>query len=158
MPRQQKATQLYVGKIFSLKKAKGIEAYKTNGGDAFKLGLGSGECLGPKTWEEIGPNVLVLAEKGKTVEVLSPNFGPVWIPKFYLHTEIREMLTDNPEGELGKIITELTGVRELLSRCWSPKKHDGNMKNVDKSLKTVNKLIRRVRLVQETLESKRESG
>ncbi len=151
---KSKASKLYVGKVFSLKKNTKISIYR----NYFK-----GFSLGEVSYEDLG-HVLILNENGKAVEVWTPYEGgmTVWFAKFYLHSEIKEEIEGNPHGELGKVITELSDVATRLrdtGRAW-----DGGLLTVDfkneleESSKKLNKLIRRVRLVQETLESKRESG
>lgn len=125
---KQKATKLYVGKTFSLKQHKDINVGKGRRATGANLG-----------------QILIIDETLKTVEALTPWQGGtiITVKKFYLHSEIKEVIDGNPVGELGKILTELSLANKTLRSSDHP--HFAVNKRLDK-------LIRRIRLVMETLE------
>jgi hypothetical protein len=126
MSRPVKPSKLYVGKIFSLRKHNKI---RTSGG-----------AKGNMTSDELGPNVLVLDEKTKDVEVMSADGVPVWISRYYLGSEIRETIDGSIPGELGKIITEMLSLKGMLG-------------GDNYACRRIEKLIRRLRVVQENVEN-----
>ncbi len=113
-----KTTKLYVGKVFSLKN------YHTFPGTML-------------TREQIGNNVLIIDETSKKVKII-PNSGrPFWLSKFYLAQEIIEQIDDNVEGELAKIIVELSSIV------------NNDLKEDNKVSSALYQLLKRLKAVQE---------
>ena len=148
-----KISKLYVGKVFSLKNYKNF--------DVFPLGHRRGQRV-TLTREELG-HVLIIDEKGKAVEIWTGWNGgyACWLTKFYLMAEIKEEIPGNATGELTKVISELGDVgsdvraaAKAFGNGVLTTDYQAEMAGVGEKL---NKLIRRLRLVQETLESESKS-
>jgi hypothetical protein len=143
MPRTKtKPTKLYVGKLFTLKSVKAIQCHSA-----------SSDGYHDKSKElsavQLGGRVLIIDEKAKRVKVLPASDKhpkPVWISRYYLHTEIHEEIEGNPVGELGKILNEMVTINNSLQ-------YEPSQETVSRNRKKLEKLIRRVRLVQENLEN-----
>jgi len=129
-----KATKLYVGKTFSLKNVRSIQI----GG--YREYVSSAD-LG---------HVLILNESQKRVDCWTPYNGgtKINIAKYYLHSEIKEEIEGNPVGELGKILTELADANKYL------RSHTDEFESTNKRF---DKLIRRIRVVIESLEKETKS-
>jgi len=87
----------FIGRIFSLRKHKKIPAYFTHNGTKMLY-----------TLDKFGEAVLVLDETNTRARVVILGGGAVWIPKFFLHKEIK-----NGEFQKADTISEL--IQETLN-------------------------------------------
>jgi len=140
--KKTKPSKLYVGKLFMLKNAKEIMCYDK-----------SGTAWNTKKHElsakQLGGKVMIIDEAAKRVFVLPTSKThprPVWISRFWLHCELREEIEGNPSGELSKVLTEMAAISSSLRNAPS-------VQNVGKQRDKLDKLIRRIRQVHETLET-----
>ena len=137
-------TKIYTGKIFTLKNVWRLPWQNKNTKPVALATSQGGFESGEMLKEDFGDRVIILDERSKRVQVMTVKGKAVWISKYYLNTEIREELDGNVVGELGLVISDLSNVLKNLNKTTV------SISNIDKKM---NDIIRRVRKVQEKLES-----
>lgn len=89
----------FIGRVFTLRQHKEIPCYQDNR-DRIKLDL-----------DDFGEAVLVTDENNTRVKVTLTSGSFVWIPKFYLHKEIKNGLFKDVDG-ISECIQELLSLVE----------------------------------------------
>lgn len=92
----------FVGRLFTLRNHKIIPVSREEQGDRFEMKL-----------EQLGQAVLVLDETNTRVKVCVAEGGFAWMPKFYLHKEIKNGEFKNADS-ISESIQELLSLAEVI--------------------------------------------